>query len=108
MYGESIEEHRYIASLKREKQAFDSLINKKAHMAIELPDTVQAIQHAQANSILPSDSRHKARDKPKPIVVVDMREFGSSLPSLLHLNGFVLQPVTLLVYLFLMLLLLFL
>jgi DNA excision repair protein ERCC-4 len=98
MYADSIEEHRYIASLKREKQAFENLIHKKTHLAIELPDTVQAIQHASASLSLPSDSRNKInKDKPKPTIVVDMREFGSSLPSTLHLHNFMIQPVTLLV-----------
>ena len=86
-----------MAALKREKQAFDNLILKKEHLAIELPDTVLALSHAKDHALLPADSRRKAKERPKSTVIVDMREFGSSLPSMLHLNDFALQPVTLLV-----------
>jgi len=102
MYEDSIEEHRYIAALKREKKSFEDLIDKKAHMVVTLPDDPALCMSVGDDGGLAGDSRsirsrRVADGAAKPTIVVDMREFGSSLPSLLHLNSFSLQPITLLV-----------
>jgi DNA excision repair protein ERCC-4 len=102
MYTESVEEHRYINTLKRDKAAFEKLIQKKSTMVISLPDII-TLGRTHDEELVPLSldtrsnqiSRGKAREA--PAVVVDIREFGSSLPSLLHLHGFLLHPVTLLV-----------
>lgn len=98
MYSESIEEHQYISSLKREKKSFEDLINKKATLVISLPDLIdpeiQIIEDAEEGLL--SDSRlKKIKEKEKSTIVVDIREFGSTLPSSLHLHGIDIQPVTL-------------
>ena len=47
----------------------------------------------------PSSSRKGGREEPKkkktPTVIVDMREFRSDLPSLIHRRGIEIEPVTL-------------
>lgn len=95
MYSESIEEHQYISALKREKKAFEDLINKKATLVISLPDYLPAEEENEPEGLL-SDSRlKKSTEKKTSTIVVDIREFGSTLPSSLHLHGFDIQPVTL-------------
>ena len=96
MYSESIEEHQYLSALKREKKAFEDLINKKATLVISLPDFTNPQEEHESQGIL-SDSRLKVSSEKKPVssIVVDIREFGSSLPSSLHLHGVDIQPVTL-------------
>jgi DNA excision repair protein ERCC-4 len=136
---ESVEEHRYVGSLSREKKAFEKLIDTKQHMVISLPDHQDDLQRErQADRELTLDTRSRARGNddmgigfggrgelgayplPPPLsstvygdnsrggrgggennkrgsfkVVIDVREFRSSLPSLLHASGFELVPRTL-------------
>lgn len=102
MYEESIEEHRYGESLKREKKSFEDLIMKKAGMVVALPEfSTAALSGAGAGA--EQDSRRGNSNtscSSTSRVVVDIREFGSSLPSLLHLHHINIFPVTLLVSLF--------
>ncbi|PPQ80616.1 hypothetical protein CVT24_002708 [Panaeolus cyanescens] len=58
LYGNSCEEHKYLAGLRKEKDAFEKLIKERS-------------------------------------VIVDMREFRSSLPSLLHASRLMVIPATL-------------
>ena len=104
MYEESIEEHRYGMSLKHEKKSFDDLISKKAHMVVTLPEDSHA--HTQGSEpgghgVLDSRTHRRGANSSSSNstsrVVVDIREFGSSLPSLLHLHQIIIFPVTLLV-----------
>ncbi|KAJ3062533.1 hypothetical protein HDU98_001574 [Podochytrium sp. JEL0797] len=100
IYDNSIEEQKYLTSLRKEKESFEKLIREKANMAIPIdqdgrvvdPDDVfwrnldtriaggQTIPAADANQI-----------------IVDVREFRSALPSLLHTHRMKLRPCTLLV-----------
>jgi DNA excision repair protein ERCC-4 len=108
MYQDSIEEHRYSVSLQREKKSFEDLIQKKSHMVVTLPE----IPGGRAEMRSSSSDREYALDSrtrrsgagssgssvsSTSRVVVDIREFGSSLPSLLHLHHIEIFPVTLLV-----------
>jgi DNA excision repair protein ERCC-4 len=104
MYSESIEEHQYLSALKREKKAFEDLILKKATLVISLPDFVEPEretaegEEGAGEGMVLSDSRlRRVSEKMKlsSVIVVDIREFGSSLPSSLHLHGIDIQPVTL-------------
>lgn len=65
MYDKSIEENRYIYQLKREKDAFDRLINKESQMIVrsEIIDNLGTI-------------------------LIDMREFRGGLPFVLYKKGF--------------------
>lgn len=95
MYSESIEEHQYISALKREKKAFEDLINKKATLVISLPDYINPEEEIEPEGILTDSRLKKSAEKKVSTIVVDIREFGSTLPSSLHLHGFDIQPVTL-------------
>ena len=104
-YSSSIEEQRYLTSLRHEKDAFELLIRQKAEMVI--PEERQAKTQAakenlrgmSKNAPISINSRKSGgRDSQAnkmSIIVVDMREFGSELPNMLYCRGIDLQPVTL-------------
>jgi len=85
-YGGSVEEKRYYSSVRREKDAFTKLIRERGSMAITLTDTNVSDQEAflrTVNTRIAGGGRLAATAAP-PTVVVDVREFRSALPSLLH------------------------
>ncbi|KAI5700968.1 hypothetical protein M8J75_004749 [Diaphorina citri] len=77
-YGESVEEQAYLSDLRREKKAFEYLIQEKTNMAV--PTEQDGV------STEPEESCGR--------VIVDMREFRSELPVLLHKRGLYIEPVT--------------
>ena len=104
-YTGSIEEQRYLSTLRSEKNAFELLIRQKAEMVI--PEERQAKSEV-ARSTLRNVSKatdnvantrkaggRDTREKKSSKVIVDMREFRSDLPSLLHRRGIDIEPVTL-------------
>ncbi|XP_069036755.1 DNA repair endonuclease XPF [Lepisosteus oculatus] len=103
IYGGSTEEQRYLTALRKEKQAFEHLIREKASMVVPEEregrgDTnLDLVRNAEPASA--STSTRKAGGQEEPAasqrVVVDMREFRSELPSLLHRRGLDIEPVTL-------------
>lgn len=96
-YGGSVEEQRYLASVRREKDAFTKLIKERASMSIVMtvdPKTTEDPQEAflrTVNTRIAGGGRLAATAQP-PRVVVDVREFRSSLPSLLHGRSMVVVP----------------
>ena len=97
LYSGSAEEHRYVGTLAKEKKAFEALISGKEHMVISLPDLAADLQREKEEDNLSTVVRGLKKDKDKGPrkIVVDVREFRSSLPSLLHLaGGFTLVPRT--------------
>ncbi|PSN68919.1 DNA repair endonuclease XPF [Corynespora cassiicola Philippines] len=85
-YGGSVEEQRYLSAVRREKDAFTRLIRERANMAVTLTNTNLDPQEAflrTINTRIAGGGRLAATAQP-PRVVVDVREFRSSLPSLLH------------------------
>ncbi|KAG9236071.1 hypothetical protein BJ875DRAFT_245641 [Amylocarpus encephaloides] len=96
-YGGSVEEQRYLSSVRREKDAFTRLIKEKSQMAITLTTDAHGIEDPQEaflrtiNTRIAGGGRLAATAQP-PRVVVDVREFRSSLPSLLHGRSMVIVP----------------
>ncbi|ORY12296.1 hypothetical protein BCR34DRAFT_482753 [Clohesyomyces aquaticus] len=93
-YGGSVEEQRYLSAVRREKDAFTKLIRERGNMAITL--TAAALDPQESflrtiNTRIAGGGRLAATTQP-PRVVVDVREFRSSLPSLLHGRGIVIVP----------------
>jgi DNA excision repair protein ERCC-4 len=112
LFEASAEEKTFTKSLEREQNAFERLIHHKKTMAppIIQVQATQEMQQALLNSgvvgsynggtlPLSCDSRRAKVDtsKERRDVVVDVREFRSSLPSILHQGGMRLAPVTLIV-----------
>ncbi|OHF03455.1 DNA repair protein [Colletotrichum orchidophilum] len=96
-YGESVEEQRYLSSVRREKDAFTKLIKERASMSLVMtvdPHGAEDPQEAflrTINTRIAGGGRLAATAQP-PRVVVDVREFRSSLPSLLHGRSMIIVP----------------
>ncbi|XP_054247227.1 DNA repair endonuclease XPF [Indicator indicator] len=103
IYGGSTEEQRYLTALRKEKEAFEKLIREKASMVIPEEgegrdetnlDLIRDAKPASAST----DTRKAGGQEQKNVqqtVIVDMREFRSELPSLIHRRGIDIEPVTL-------------
>ncbi|CAH8566491.1 unnamed protein product [Schistosoma turkestanicum] len=83
LYENSVEEQRYLTSLRKEKEAFESLIQLSSTIVIPKDAT---IPYGKLN---PDNNQAVSR------VIVDMREFRSELPALLHRKGLKVEPMTL-------------
>ncbi|KAG5185904.1 restriction endonuclease type II-like protein [Tribonema minus] len=97
VYRDSAEHQRFLTALRREAKAFETLIEEKGRMVVSVAVT-DAPGAAAAPVPLSLDTRtgpqrRRARAGP-PTAVVDVREFRSALPSLLHARGFRLAPLT--------------
>ncbi|EON99095.1 putative dna repair protein [Phaeoacremonium minimum UCRPA7] len=96
-YGGSVEEQRYLSSVRREKDNFTKLIKERASMAVVMTTDAHGIEDPQEaflrtiNTRIAGGGRLAATAQP-PRVVVDVREFRSSLPSLLHGRSMVIVP----------------
>ncbi|KAJ0175655.1 hypothetical protein K1T71_008814 [Dendrolimus kikuchii] len=100
IHDKTIEEQAYLTSLKREKLAFEQLIQTKSVMVIpsyqdgktdeffnlNVEDEPEKLDTRKAGGQIKSNE--------KPVVIVDMREFRSDLPALLHRKGINIEPVT--------------
>ncbi|KAK8048698.1 hypothetical protein PG994_010428 [Apiospora phragmitis] len=96
-YGGSVEEQRYLATVRREKDAFTKLIKERASMAVVMTTDAHGAEDPQeaflrtVNTRIAGGGRFAATAQ-RPRVVVDVREFRSSLPSLLHGRSIVIVP----------------
>ncbi|BFZ58540.1 DNA repair protein RAD16 [Savitreella phatthalungensis] len=87
-YGGSVEEQRYLSAVRKEKDAFTKLIKEKANMALVLGHDVRVDDQQEqflrtVNTRIAGGGRLRATAE-QPRVVVDVREFRSSLPGLLY------------------------
>ena len=118
-YAESLEQQKFCAAVDRERKVFKSLIQQKAVMMCPISEDGKAVVErpqgglgdplGTAVPLLPFGSGSTANNaitrnaggllarakKRAGEVVVDMREFGSSLPGVLHAHGFRVSPCTL-------------
>ena len=111
VYDTSLEEQKYLSSIKRESAAFEHLIRTKQHMAVPaeqegrtdaqnplplpLPNSLarQRIEESRETSTRKGVGSLTMRTSLE--VIVDMREFMSALPCVLHAAGFKVRPTTL-------------
>ncbi|KAK1138343.1 DNA repair protein RAD16 [Aspergillus melleus] len=95
-YGGSVEEQRYLSAVRREKDSFTKLIKEKSNMAVTITHD-KSLEDPQeqflrtVNTRIAGGGRLAATAAP-PRVVVDVREFRSALPSLLHGNNMIIAP----------------
>ncbi|KAI9511512.1 hypothetical protein F5148DRAFT_1171066 [Russula earlei] len=85
VYQMTAEEHKYLASLRKEKDAFERLIKERGTMLLPIHEKKRAASDVGEAIIKTISTR----------VIVDMREFRSTLPSLLHAAEMVVVPATL-------------
>ncbi|XP_073218481.1 DNA repair endonuclease XPF isoform X2 [Lepidochelys kempii] len=103
IYGGSTEEQRYLTVLRKEKEAFEKLIREKASMVIPeeregRDETNLDLVRDSTSATVSTDTRKAGGQEQKSIqqtIIVDMREFRSELPSLIHRRGIDIEPVTL-------------
>ncbi|XP_063676404.1 DNA repair endonuclease XPF-like [Bolinopsis microptera] len=102
VYDNSIEEQRYLTQLSEEKKAFEQLIMMKGNMTVYTDQDGKEGTNAmlergkQGLKFKDLESQDSRQNKVKsfPKVIVDMRDFRSSLPSILHKSGIDLVPKT--------------
>lgn len=96
-YGGSVEEQTYLSSVRREKDAFTKMIKERASMSLVITTDPHGAEDPEdaflrtVNTRIAGGGRLAATAEP-PRVVVDVREFRSSLPSLLHGRSIVIVP----------------
>ncbi|XP_022786619.1 DNA repair endonuclease XPF-like isoform X3 [Stylophora pistillata] len=104
IYAGSVEEQKYLTTLRKEKEAFEVLIKNKGTMVVPEEregktnaammlsrDPSKATDAVSTRKAATCDEANKQSRK----VIVDMREFRSELPSLIHRRGIDVEPVTL-------------
>ncbi|CAH2076241.1 unnamed protein product, partial [Iphiclides podalirius] len=100
IHDKTVEEQAYLTSLKREKLAFELLIETKSVMVVPSYQDGKTDEYFNLNveeEENTGDTRKAGGqnlNKEKPLVIVDMREFRSDLPALLHKKGINIEPVT--------------
>ncbi|KAJ1579870.1 hypothetical protein NDA12_007357 [Ustilago hordei] len=100
IYADSVEEQRYLSALRREKESFERLIREKSMMALPLSADGRPIaEDADQRFLRTISSRvaggQRSATAEPPRIIVDMREFRSSLPSMLHAADIQVIPCTL-------------
>ncbi|KAK0308535.1 DNA repair protein RAD16 [Friedmanniomyces endolithicus] len=95
-YGGSVEEQRYLSAVRREKDAFTKLIRERGNMALTFGHDAANLDPQESflrtvNTRIAGGGRLGATAEP-PRVVVDVREFRSTLPSILHGRNMQLVP----------------
>nr|CDI54021.1 related to RAD1-component of the nucleotide excision repairosome [Melanopsichium pennsylvanicum 4] len=100
IYADSVEEQRYLSALRREKESFERLIREKSMMALPLSADGRPIAQDADQRFLRTISSRVAGGQGSvtaepPRIIVDMREFRSSLPSMLHAADIQVIPCTL-------------
>ncbi|KAI8576312.1 hypothetical protein K450DRAFT_257648 [Umbelopsis ramanniana AG] len=97
IYDNSVEEQQYLSSIRQEKEAFEKLIREKSIMAVPIADSrkrpgEEDVFLKTISTRIGGGTRLKSG---APTVIVDMREFRSSLPPILHKEGMRIAPCTL-------------
>ncbi|XP_074643083.1 DNA repair endonuclease XPF-like isoform X2 [Tubulanus polymorphus] len=101
MYTASTEEQKYLTTLRKEKQAFEYLIREKASMVIpedregKVDDDPSLARGSKpANATVNTRKGGLTQPEVQHKIIVDMREFRSELPSLIHRRGIDIEPLT--------------
>ncbi|KAJ7722820.1 hypothetical protein B0H16DRAFT_346228 [Mycena metata] len=97
IYGNSCEEHKYLAGIRKEKDSFQRLIKERGSMLLPIfedrrDERGEALIKTISTRI--AGGRRELSKEPSQ-VIVDMREFRSTLPSLLHASNMLVIPATL-------------
>ena len=105
MHDKTVEEQSFLTNLRREKKAFELLIHTKRIMVIpeyqdgksDVTDFVQKSPEIESNTRQAGgQAASSTQDSKKELskIIVDMREFRSELPCLIHKRGIEVVPLT--------------
>ncbi|CAH6721500.1 DNA repair protein Rad1p [[Candida] jaroonii] len=89
-YGDSTDEHEYLTHMKKEKESFTRLIREKANLSKHFEtkeDTKFKITKNNVVNTRIAGGQHFQTEDDEFRVIVDVREFRSSLPNLLYRVG---------------------
>lgn len=97
IYQLSCEEHKYLAGLRHEKDSFERLIKERGSMLLPIFEDRKANPSDRLIKTIKTRIAGGGKEikSQVPQVIVDMREFRSTLPSLLHASGLLVVPGTL-------------
>ncbi|KAF9456163.1 hypothetical protein BDZ94DRAFT_1327152 [Collybia nuda] len=99
VYSNSCEEHKYLAGIRKEKESFEKVIKERGSMLLPIMDERREGAGKSDAFIKTISSRiaggQRTLSKGPSQVIVDMREFRSTLPSLLHASNLLVIPATL-------------
>ncbi|KAG4303183.1 hypothetical protein PCK1_000521 [Pneumocystis canis] len=88
-YGNSVEEQKYLASVRKEKDSFAALIKEKGNMALLLTqegkndESIESDFFKKTGTQIAKNINYMANEE-LPKIIVDSREFRNPLPSLLY------------------------
>ncbi|KAJ8962983.1 hypothetical protein NQ317_013788 [Molorchus minor] len=98
LHADTVEEQSYLTTLRREKEAFEYLIETKSSMVVPEDQDGKTEQCAILQRGITSpqkNTRDGAKEQPKKqFIIVDMREFRSELPPVIHKRGIDIEPLT--------------
>ncbi|CAO1415638.1 unnamed protein product [Diamesa tonsa] len=105
MHDKTVEEQSFLTNLRREKKAFELLIHTKRIMVIpeyqdgksDVTDFEDKSPDKEANTRQAGGQEETstlASKRERPKIIVDMREFRSELPCLIHKRGIEVVPLT--------------
>jgi len=100
VYKGTTEEQLYLTAIKREKDAFHHLIKEKATLVMDEDGEGRGDDHPALRRSAPAEEEGRGRKggaaapSAPSRVIVDMREFRSELPALLHKRGIDIEPLT--------------
>ncbi|KLT38478.1 hypothetical protein CC85DRAFT_281064 [Cutaneotrichosporon oleaginosum] len=98
-YTNSFEEDRYLATMQREADAFKKLIEDRGGMVIPIfnnnPRAPMRDNVARSRTTYSTRNAGGGEDAHESRIIVDIRELGALLPSLIDAAGIVVVPATL-------------
>ncbi|XP_055854991.1 DNA repair endonuclease XPF [Episyrphus balteatus] len=105
IHAQTVEEQSYLTSLRKEKQAFELIIDTKSKMVIpeyqdgRSDEAFVLLKHYKHSEEDHNETTRKAGGQVGTVlesrkIIVDMREFRSDLPCLIHKRGIEIFPVT--------------
>ena len=89
VYDNSSEEQQFLTHLRREKESFEKLIDQKSRIVIPLDENGQVL--VDSEELFWKDGQGPVKNKK---ILVDVREFRSSLPLLIHARRIDIVPIT--------------
>ncbi|CAO3621855.1 unnamed protein product [Cunninghamella blakesleeana] len=97
VYDNSVEEQKYLSLIRKEKEAFEKLIREKSVMAIPIRQKKTDKDELFIRSVSSRYGGGQLKLNNDQTVIVDMREFRSSLPPIMYAEGLKIIPCTLIV-----------
>lgn len=101
MHGKTVEEQSFLTSLRREKQAFELLIETKRTMVVPeyqdgktdyLDPHKELVEDEKEVDTRKAGGQNLQVKKENPKIIIDSREFRSELPCLIHRSGLEVVP----------------